>query len=198
MLSSLKNPSQNKGALTEPKVHHLTAETVRRLLRYEASTGRLFWLHRPRELCVSEQYYNAWNTRNADKEAFTTCGGSGYHTGAIFGKRYQAHRVVWALMTGAWPIALIDHINGDRSDNRFENLQVVSEAENARNQRRRSDNTSGITGVFFNTQKRKWQAQITLNGRNHRLGFFANIDEAALARKAASIRLGFSARHGEA
>lgn len=182
----------------EAAAETLTAEVVRQLLRYEPDTGRLFWRERPRELCGSDRYHRTWNTRNAGREAFTATKGDGYRHGSLFGRLFQAHRVIWLLVHGRWPSALIDHRNGARTDNRIENLQEASDAKNARNQRQRSDNTSGVTGVSFSRQKRKWRAGIMINGQTKHLGHFDNLDAAAAARDAANRQYGFSERHGKA
>jgi hypothetical protein len=111
---------------------------------------------------------------------------AGYWQVNIKGRMFLAHRLAWAMTHGKWPEADIDHFNGDRSDNRLANLRAATRSENLQNHRRtRSDNTSGVTGVFWNTRHNKWQANIMLNGRNKYLGIFAE-KEAAIAAYAAA------------
>ncbi|MCI0598731.1 MAG: HNH endonuclease [Beijerinckiaceae bacterium] len=77
---------------------------------------------------------------------------------------------------GAWPIAQIDHINGDRADNRFLNLREATRTENAWNAKLRSDSHSGFKGV--RRHKRRWCAYIKVSGKQKHLGSFATPEEA--------------------
>jgi hypothetical protein len=94
-------------------------DLLRKLLRYEPETGKLFWRERDREFFKSDRDYKVWNIRFAGKEAFTASD-CGYKTGKVFGKTYRAHRIIWALQTGAWPRDEIDHIDQDKSNNAWE------------------------------------------------------------------------------
>lgn len=118
----------------------------------------------------------------------------------IDGKNQYLHRVLWEEANGPIPEGMqIDHINGDRYDNRLENLRVVTRQENMRNARRSCSNTSGVTGVSWNKRDQKWQAKIyDDNGKQVHLGFHANLDDAVAARKEAEERLGYHANHGRA
>jgi hypothetical protein len=113
----------------------------------------------------------------------------GYRGVGIDGQRYLEHRLVWFYVHGVWPADQIDHINGDRSDNRISNLREASQSQNNGNCRKRGNNVSGYTGVFWNTRHAKWQAQIAMNGRNNYIGLFSDIEEAVAARKAAAKRI---------
>ena len=115
---------------------------------------------------------------------------------SILGKSILLHRLVWALANNEWPTGEIDHINGDRLDNRLENLRNVTPAENRRNMARRSDNTSGCSGVIWDKAKRKWVVQITRDGRRSQLGSFHRYEHAVAHRRAEQSRVGFSERHG--
>lgn len=115
--------------------------------------------------------------------------GPGYEMVWIDGKNYGAHRVVWSLVHGEWPSQEIDHINGDRSDNRIENLRLASRQENAQNLGLREDNKSGVKGVFWHKNIAKWWAYINKEGQRMTLGYFDNLFEAAAARKSAEARL---------
>ena len=76
---------------------------------------------------------------------------------------YQAHRLAWLLFHGHWPNGLIDHKNGNPSDNRIQNLRVVSHAHNMQNQvRPHRNNASGFLGVSWDSKKKRWRAQITV------------------------------------
>lgn len=123
-------------------------------------------------------------------------GGKGYREIAISGRRFQAHRLAWFLATGTWPSEEIDHINGDKADNRLANLREVSHAENGRNQPRPSNNRSGVIGVGWNATAGKWAARIKVDGWSRFLGYFDDVSGAAKARKAAELEHGFHQNHG--
>lgn len=129
------------------------------------------------------------NSRYAGKRAFTAKNTGGYFHCKLLNRVYLAHRAAWVLHTGEQP-DFIDHINGDVSDNRINNLRNVSKAINSRNRAISSNNTSGFPGVSFARGKQKWQAYANENGRNIHLGFFET-KEAAAAR-----RMMHNAEHG--
>ena len=81
-----------------------------------------------------------------------------------------------------------DHINRNSFDNRKSNLRPASDTENAQNHSKRKDNTSGVTGVFWNKQRQQWQAYIQVNKNNMRLGFFDNKDDAIRIRLKAECK----------
>jgi hypothetical protein len=89
----------------------------------------------------------------------------------------------------------IDHVNGDGLDNRRYNLRVTTQAQNATNTRRRSNNTSGFKGVSWHAECKAWRAQIRTGSKSYHLGLFATPEEAARAYDAAAIeRFGQYAR----
>lgn len=172
--------------------------TLLKLLRYEPETGRLFWRRRPPELFCGhdrDAAWRKWNTRYADKEAFTASR-NGYRCGGIFTVIYPAHRVIWAMLCGVIDDREIDHIDGDRGNNRPANLRLVSAQGNARNASISSANTSGVLGVDFNKKARKWRATIKVNYRKLFVGEFRLFDDAVAARKAAERKYGFHPNHG--
>ncbi len=105
--------------------------------------------------------------------------------------RVLAHRAAWLYMTGSMPDGNVDHINQVRDDNRWLNLRIATKSENARNAKRRVDNTSGCCGVSWNKGKWKWEAYIAVDGVTTRLGRHVDFFEAVCARKSAEIRLGY-------
>lgn len=175
--------------------------TLLKLLRYEPETGRLFWRERPvdtfneTEARTAADTCKKWNAKFACKEAFVTDAGHGYRKGSIGNVRYYAHRIIWRMMTGADP-DFIDHINGERADNRWCNLRAVTKTENCRNMARQTRNVSGCLGVMWNPNKRRWAARITVSGKVHSLGYFRDIEAAIRARKAAERKFGFHPNHG--
>ena len=163
---------------------------VSRLLAYNPKTGDLFWRVRPAEMFPTEGRAKRWNTKYAFKKAGCVHP-SGYIIIGFAGKSWRAHRLAYALYYGRWPQDQIDHENGDRTDNRIENLRPVSRATNAKNRRMHSDNQSGVGGVF-EIPSGNFRASI---GNKH-LGTFDTLEEAAAARKAAEIELGYHENHG--
>jgi hypothetical protein len=168
---------------------------LRNLLRYEPETGKLVWLARPVEMfenCMqsAESRAKAWNTRWANVEAFVSPS-QGYRYGRIFRQIYPSHRVIWAMQAGFWPDVDIDHINGNRSDNRWSNLRCANRSENLRNKGLCGRNKSGVKGVSWDAKWEKWRATINVNRRQTNLGRFVELADAAAAYRA-SI-----AMHGE-
>lgn len=102
----------------------------------------------------------------------------GYITIRYFGKLYQAHRLAWLYMTGEFP-NIIDHINRNRKDNRFENLRDVSASQNNMNSKTRIDNTSGIRGV--SKFRNKWRARSSIKGKEKHLGIYETKEKAEQA-----------------
>jgi hypothetical protein len=103
----------------------------------------------------------------------------------IDNKVYLMHRLAWLYMTGSFPTEDTDHINHNRSDNRFKNLREVNRSINHQNRKQKTNNSSGHLGVVWHKQSKAWQAQITANYKSHYLGLFKNFDDAVLARKKA-------------
>jgi len=145
------------------------------VLSADFSAGKLYWKERADN--------KAWNSRFAGKEAFTAKTSAGYHHGALSGKNYLAHRVLWLLHTGEWPEAEVDHINGNPADNRIANLRAATRSENARNST--VYGASRYKGV--GKSNNRWVAQID----GIYLGAFKCETAAYIARRNAE------ARHGE-
>jgi hypothetical protein len=165
------------------------------LLRYEPDTGKLFWLPRATgELdTMGRSKDTKWNSRHAGKEA-GALSPVGRRVLGVYGKTYCAHRVIWFLVHGEWPVE-IDHINGDPSDNRLVNLRSVTGAENCKNRPKLPNRSSKYLGVSVH-KKGRWQATCTVNGKQIYGGLYASEDEAAA--KAAQMRrdLNFHPNHG--
>jgi len=87
------------------------------------------------------------------------------------------HRVVWMMQHGEMP-TLIDHIDGNRQNNRIENLRIADKFGNAQNKKLHKNNTSGIKGVYWHPKANKWRAQIYCYHKKHDLGLFANLEDA--------------------
>lgn len=178
----------------------VTPEILRQLLRYDPETGKLFWRERGPEWFTAGKdsaAHNAakWNARFAGREAINSAGSShGYLDGAILGIGVLAHRVAFAITHGRWPVG-VDHIDGDKRNNRLDNLREADQAENTLNCKIRSDNPSGAAGIW-QLKRGGWRARIKKAGTVTDLGQFDTKEAAVAARKDAELRLGFHANHG--
>lgn len=175
--------------------------TLLKLLRYEPETGKLFWRERTPDMFFGaiqnrEHTCASFNSSWAGEEAFTATMLNGYKIGAIGHRSLTAHRVIWTMITGDWPKADIDHINGDRADNKWCNLRSVSRRENLKNMAISKRNTSGHIGVYKDRRRGAFFAQIKVDGETINLGSFGSFDEAVIARKAAERKYGFHPNHG--
>lgn len=118
-----------------------------------------------------------------------------YNIVKIDGVPFAEHRIIWKFVTGEDPL-VIDHINGNRSDNRWANLRNATVAQNARNAKRSSTNTSGCPGVRLHKRDRLWLARITVNYKEIFLGSFRKKSDAISTRRRAEAALGFHPNHG--
>jgi hypothetical protein len=150
----------------------LTFDEVVRVLEYNSLTGIFTW--------KVDRDSGFW--KGAIK-AGTLAGDiqkrTGYHRIMINNIRYFSHRLAWLISTGDFPNEFIDHINGNRSDNRLINLREATKQQNNRNACKRKDNTSGIKGVSWHKASSKWAARI---GNKH-LGLFVSKEEATAVRE---------------
>lgn len=136
-----------------------------------------------------------WNSRYANKPAFTAIDRKGYFVGAIHDVNYRAARVIFKLVHGYDPIQ-VDHDNGNRQNNRLNNLFDVTGPQNQRNMKKPVNNTSGTIGVTWDKSKQRWAAKIKAAGRTINLGRFVDINDAIQCRKAAEVHYGFHPNHG--
>ena len=172
------------------------AAYLRKVLTYDPNTGILTWLPRPKEHFKTHAAFIRWNKLHAGKPAFASGKVGDYKTGALDGVNYMAHRIAWAHVYGDMGSKEIDHINGDRSDNRLQNLRAVSRLQNTQNRKLNSISKSGVCGVEWHQQCRKWKAYINANKRRVYLGVYVNLEDAIAARKAAEVKYGFHPNHG--
>ena len=111
-------------------------------------------------------------------------------------KKYAAHRFAYLYMTGDFPKNDIDHIDHNKSNNKWSNIRSVSIGDNSKNLPKRKDNTSGFTGVSWSKNRNRWRAEITVNKKIVRLGEFFDLSDAINARKQANIKYNFHSNHG--
>jgi hypothetical protein len=148
----------------------LTAEVLRQLLNYDPETG-----------AFTRRARTSNKVRVGDKTG--TLRRDGYLKTSLLHQSFLLHRLAWLYVYGKWPEFVIDHVNGDRTDNRIANLRDVSETSNLQNQRRaHSKNRScGLLGVTWHAGNGRWQAQISVNKRNMYLGSFDTAEDAHAA-----------------
>lgn len=115
----------------------------------------------------------------------------GYIQISIDGKKYPAHRLVWLYMTGEWPDDLIDHKDTVRTNNRFNNLRVVTSSVSNRNRGLDKRNKSGVTGVAWDKSTSKWYAYICVESQMINLGKFEYKEDAILARMTAEKKYNY-------
>ena len=136
------------------------------------SDGRLYWAKpRPKVVVGSRAGYAKKN---------------GYREIKFNGKSYKEHRVIWAIINGAWPSDELDHVNKDKSDNRIENLREATRSQNMANSLKKRGSSS-FNGVCWKKRFGKWHSQIMSDGKKRHLGWFDLEYKAALAYDAAAI-----------
>lgn len=149
----------------------VTQARLKELLNYDPGTGVFTWR-------VSR------GPKPADSVAGVIKGNKYIYIG-VDGKTYLAHRLAWLYAHGIFPLGQVDHANRIKTDNRIENLRLATQAENMQNLSKPRNNTSGVIGVSWDKQHKKWRAQIMIHGRQIYLGLYETIDGALAARYAA-------------
>lgn len=147
-----------------------TLENLRETFDYDPKTGKFSWKAEPGSITAN-----------------------GYRYIKVNGKLQLAHRLAWLYYYGEEPVGLVDHINGDRADNRIENLRIATYSQNSANAKLHTRNTSGLKGVCKIVRKGvwtgRWQASITHNNKQIGLGSFKTKELAHVAYMKAAERL---------
>jgi len=178
------------------KKQRLNISYLNECFTYSPETGVLTWKARPLDHFYDEATCAAWNKKYAFKQAGYEH--RGYLSLSLNGRNMFLHRIVMALIKGQWPVAMVDHINGNKSDNRESNLRIVDNAENGKNKSLLLTNKSGYHGVRLCKNSLRWHAYIYVKRKQIFLGSFKYKDEAVVARKQAEKELGFHSNHGRA
>lgn len=161
----LRNPSQRK---------ELTPERLKEALQYERETGLFRW-------CSTTRATKAGEVAGSIRVL-------GYRSIMIDGISYYAHRLAWFLEHGEWPKHHVDHINGDRADNRIENLRDVTVSQNSHNTSKLGPrNTTGFRGVA--KYRDKFIAQMNIDGFAEAISMHDTPEEAAEAYKKRYIEI---------
>jgi hypothetical protein len=173
---------------------NLSGELLRSLVQYDGVTGSMIWQERPCHLFTNQAQMKRWNRNYAGKNA-AHVHPDGYAHTKIGNYYYGTHRLVWLYTHGLFPDGEIDHINGDRADNRIDNLRDVSKSTNHRNKQRPFHNKTGVIGVKL-TKRGVYMAEIFDGERKVFLGSFKDLRDAQIARLAAERVLGYHRNHG--
>ena len=150
-------------------MNEITQKQLKGVLNYDQDTGKFTWL----------------KTMNGFVKAGSLAGTTdshGYTQIQVCKRLYLAHRLAWLYIYGKMPVLMIDHINGDRKDNRLANLREATNGQNRANSAPKHTHK----GVRWCETKRKWIAQITANKKSIHLGTFANESDAEKAYSAAA------------
>ena len=147
----------NKNMVAKEKL--LTSEDVKELFNYNPSTG-IFT--RCRATCNAVTAGEVVGSKMSN----------GYLTASRFGKMYRLHRLAWIHYYGEWPDGDVDHINGIRSDNRLDNLRVLSRSYNNLNKSKaNSQNKLGVLGVSVCKKSKRYVAEFKIDGKRYHKRF---------------------------
>lgn len=150
----------------------LTQEELQRLLEYDPHTGKF------------TRRISRFKHRAGEVAGFVHP--FGYVHIGVNGRQYKAHRLAWLYVHGTWPDGEIDHIDRNKANNTLANLRVVTRKGNVENTGPTKRSKSGIKGVSWKAQCKRWQAQITHNRKKIYLGVFKTAQEAQLAYEKAA------------
>lgn len=149
------------------KMTELTQKRLKEVLIYNQETGEFWRNYKCPKLAGSKH-------------------SQGYLSIMIDGKNYLSHRLAWLYVNGEWPVGYIDHINGNKCDNKISNLRDTSAKINTENRRNpQSNNKTGWLGVYFDESRSKFVAQICINGKSAFIGRYDDPIEAHEAYLAA-------------
>jgi hypothetical protein len=157
------------------------AAYLRECFAYDAATGVLTWLPRPMSHFTTADACTDFNRRWATRAAGTTATqkyGSARKLVKINCVSHQYARIVWAHQTGECAFGVIDHIDGDATNNKWCNLREVTVVQNGQNRKHTSNTLGGVTGVNLCRKTNKWRAGVTFNKKYVWLGQYDKHDDA--------------------
>lgn len=160
------------------------------LVSYDKSSGEFFWRPRPLSMFKLPNSGRSWNKRFAFKKA-GRIDLFGYVVISFSGKKVKAHQLAYFIENGFCP-DLIDHINGNRADNRIANIRPADMSQNGMNRSMDRRNKSGGKGVSWHKRAGKWQVHVRSRGVVRYCGLFNDIESAIEARAKAAHEM-----HGE-
>jgi hypothetical protein len=162
-------------------------ERLNQALRYDQATGKVFCKSKCSiRLPVGDEVGHPH-----------TKGHVTYLRATVDGVRYYVHTLVWLMLGKKIPDGMmIDHEDGNGLNNRLSNLRLVTRSGNAKNMRRRLQNTSGTSGIAWCKQTKTWKCRVRSEGREVWIGRFSSIDEAKSAVFKARLDHGFHQNHG--
>jgi hypothetical protein len=198
-LDSFGTPKAPFKPAHSPLLNDISAEYLRSILKYDPLTGQWQKLIRKRYQLSKHPRHKYLVRKYATHQLLPKI-----FVGIYFERRsgrwrikigdtfYRAARLAWLYMTGEWPPIDVDHENNDPSDDRWKNLRLATELENARNKDVRNDSVTGIKGVQYRKLSGQYVARITVDGIRIYLGSFTTKERAAIAYLNAAIKY-----HGE-
>ena len=136
----------------------ITQEFLKSIVEYDKETG-------------------LFSKKNGEKFGFKD---SDYLRAQIGGKNYYLHRLAWLYEYGSFPKLHLDHVNGNKMDNRICNLREATRSQNLCNVAKTKRNTSGVKNVSFHKQSKKWRVVVSVEGKNKSFGLYDDIEMAEL------------------
>jgi hypothetical protein len=140
----------------------ITQDKLKEYLDYKE--GKLFWKKQPSSVISVGSEAGHINLH-------------GYVQIKIFNKRFYAHRIIFFMFNGYFPQE-VDHIDGNKSNNKIENLRASTKSQNNMNSKKRKDNTSGIKGITWDKHRKKWKTYLQSNKIRYYLGSYVDIEMA--------------------
>lgn len=178
------------------KSKELPISYLKECFEYNSLTGILTWKVRPaNHFAHSSKADGGFNAKYAGTVAGSVMA-RGYIWVTLCGRSHYAQRIAWAIYYGEYPKGIIDHDNGDKTDNRIINLVESTNEKNSRNQKLRVTNTSGQMGVCLRKDTGKYRSFIQEGGKRVWLGSHDTYEEAVACRKAAEKKYGYHENHG--
>ena len=169
-------PDCEKGLNTKTAKELPSQDELNDLFLLDNNTGKLYWKDRPISEGQSLRGYAIWRGRFLGKEAGYLSYANGYTEVRLPNKElHKAHRIIWKMVTGEEPNLKLDHINGDTTDNRFENLRQVTDQNSARNTKTYS--LTGYKGVTV--RDNKYIGYYSIDDVNYASPAFETPEEAA-------------------